>query len=62
MRVWVDREVCDNHGQCVFAEPGVFALDDDGILSYSEDVPDGLRDRVEQASLVCPTSAIRIVD
>ncbi len=30
IKVVVDRDVCQNHGQCVFSAPQVFELDDDG--------------------------------
>lgn len=60
MRVRVDRDVCDSHGQCAFTAPEVFTLKDDGTMSYREDVPDELRERVEQAALVCPAAAVEI--
>ena len=34
IRVVVDREICQDHGQCVFAAPDVFSMDDDGHLAY----------------------------
>ena len=32
IKVLVDMDVCQNHGQCVFSAPQVFELDDDGTL------------------------------
>jgi ferredoxin len=61
IRVVVDREVCQNHGQCVFAAPQVFELDDDGELAQLQDeVGEDLRANVEEAADVCPTQAITI--
>jgi ferredoxin len=51
---------CQDHGQCVFAAPDVFSMDDDGHLLYVSDPDDALRDEVEEAADVCPLQAIRI--
>jgi ferredoxin len=32
MKIHVDPELCDLHGQCVFAAPEIFAFDDAGEL------------------------------
>ena len=61
IRVIVDRDVCQNHGQCVFAAPQVFELDEEGELVVLDDEPDeSLRDAVEEAADVCPVQAITI--
>ena len=60
MKVVVDMIKCQDHGQCVFAAPDVFSLDDDGRLAYVPDADDALRDEVEEAADVCPLQAIRI--
>ncbi|MFJ3669407.1 ferredoxin [Streptomyces sp. NPDC090106] len=60
MKVVVDMNKCQDHGQCVFAAPDVFRLDDDGHLAYVPDADDALRDEVEEAADVCPLQAIRI--
>ena len=61
IRVVVDRDVCQNHGQCVFAAPQVFELDDDGELEQLQDeVGEDLRDVVEEAADVCPVQAITV--
>lgn len=71
MRVIVDLEACQDHGQCVFAAPEVFALGPDGELSFRRessgrlhhaDFDDSLRDVVEEAADVCPLQAIRVED
>lgn len=72
MRIEVDLTKCQDHGQCVFAAPEVFALDDDGKLALraeaqgdlyvSDDLDESLRDDVEEAADVCPLQAILVRD
>lgn len=62
MKVYVDRALCDNHGQCAISAPDVFRINDEGILEYDENVDDGLRSDVEDAIDVCPVQAIFIRD
>ncbi|MFF7070298.1 ferredoxin [Streptomyces pseudovenezuelae] len=62
MKVVVDMNKCQDHGQCVFAAPDVFSMDEDGRLMYVPDPDDALRDEVEEAADVCPLQAIRIED
>ncbi|MER7113465.1 ferredoxin [Saccharomonospora azurea] len=60
MKVQVDMAVCQNYGQCVFAAPEIFDLDDAGELVYHQDVDDSARGDVEAAVLACPVQAITI--
>jgi ferredoxin len=61
IKVVVDRDICQNHGQCVFAAPQVFELDDDGeLVQLQDEVGEELRANVEEAADVCPTQAITI--
>ncbi len=61
IKVVVDLDVCQNHGQCVFSAPQVFELDDDGdLVQLQAEVGDDLRDAVEEAADVCPVQAITI--
>jgi ferredoxin len=61
VRVVVDRDKCADHGQCVFAAPEVFALDDAGKLVYDGgELGEELRDRVEEAADICPMQAITV--
>ena len=59
MRIVVDRSLCENHGQCTFAAPDVFVLNDVGELEYAEQVDARQRSAVEEAADVCPVQAIR---
>jgi ferredoxin len=62
MKVQVDMDVCQNYGQCVFAAPEVFDLDDAGDLVYQEVAEDSARPDVEAAVMACPVQAITILD
>jgi ferredoxin len=62
MKVHVDMNLCQSHGECVSAAPEVFELGDDDVLVWREDVDDSLRPAVEEAVDVCPMMAIRIED
>jgi ferredoxin len=63
MKVVVDLAICQDHGQCCFAAPEVFELDEAGRLVVLTNEPtDSLRDKVEEAADVCPLQAITIID
>ncbi|MGW7414046.1 ferredoxin [Streptomyces sp. NPDC054863] len=62
MKVVVDIDICKDHGQCVFAAPEVFQLDDGGKLVYVAQPDESLREDVEDAADVCPLQAITIED
>ncbi|WP_433598323.1 ferredoxin [Nocardia sp. CA-135953] len=58
MRVTVDLDVCDGHGQCVFAAPGIFQFDEAGDLLYEPNPDDVDRAEIELAARLCPVQAI----
>ncbi|HSA50400.1 MAG TPA: ferredoxin [Yinghuangia sp.] len=60
MRITVDMNLCESHGQCVFAAPEVFSFDDDEQLYHEPAVDDALRDRVVSAAAACPARAIAL--
>ncbi len=61
IKVLVDIDVCQNHGQCVFSAPQVFELDDEGdLVQLQGEVGEDLREAVEEAADVCPVQAITI--
>lgn len=60
-KVVVDRDLCQNHGQCAFAAPEVFEINDEGILVILDEEPDeSQRAACEDAADVCPVQAIVI--
>jgi ferredoxin len=60
MKVEVDTDLCQAHGECVFAAPEVFELDDEDQIHWVENPDESLREKVLQAAKVCPVSAIRV--
>jgi ferredoxin len=68
VKIEVDLHKCQDHGQCVYAAPDLFALDDDGRLAlrseatgvYRADVDEALADEVQEAADVCPLQAITV--
>lgn len=62
MKVIVDLNLCQDHGQCVFAAPEVFSLDEAGHIKWVEHPDDSLRVKIEDAADVCPMQAIFIED
>jgi ferredoxin len=60
LTVIVDLELCDGHGQCEFAAPDVFRLDDEGELQFDPAPDAGQRAGVEQAIRLCPVQAISL--
>ncbi|WP_326837085.1 ferredoxin [Amycolatopsis rhabdoformis] len=62
MNVEVDPGLCESHGQCEFAAPEVFSLDDDAVLHIDLGPVESQREAVHRAARACPTRAIRIAE
>lgn len=62
MKITVDLDKCQDHGQCAIAAPVAFRMNDDGRLEYEGSVDDAYLDEVEEAADVCPVQAILIGD
>ena len=64
MKVIVDLDVCQAHGDCVLAAPEVFDLgeEDDVVTLLDPEPSEELRAKIERAAKDCPVSAIRIED
>ncbi|MBS1677978.1 MAG: ferredoxin [Actinobacteria bacterium] len=60
MKVHVDMNLCQSHGECVYAAADVFELGDDDVLRWKEEVDDDRRAELEEAVNVCPMAAIRL--
>lgn len=58
LHVVVDRTLCQNHGQCLYAAPEVFSFDDDEELVYDAASPGDQAHHVAAAALACPVRAI----
>lgn len=57
MNISVDKELCQEHGQCTLVAPNVFWLTEDG-LEYDPSPAESMADDVEQAIDSCPVQAI----
>lgn len=62
MRVEVDVDLCDRHGQCVIAAPDVFRFDENGALEWVELPPDEHEADAAYGASVCPMMAITVGD
>ena len=62
MRVHVDMNLCQSHGECVAVAPDVFELGDDDVLVWLQDVDDSRRADMEAAADACPMMAISLED
>lgn len=63
MKVLVDWDLCEGHGQCEYAAPEVFTIDDDGQLEVLDETPaESQRKEVEQAVRRCPVRALALED
>ena len=60
IQVHVDMNLCQSHGECVHAAPGVFELGDDDVLKWEEEVDESRRQELEESVGVCPMMAIRL--
>lgn len=62
MKVIRDAMRCELHGECVMAAPEVFEIEDDkdAVTVINADPSEELRKAVEQAVMMCPTSALRL--
>jgi len=62
MKIVVDWDLCEGHGQCEFAAPDVFQIGDDGNLQLNETPDESERSNVEQAVRRCPTRALTLLE
>ena len=62
MKVIVDLDVCQAHGDCVVAAPEIFDLgeEDDVVTVIDPEPGEELRAAAERAVQDCPVTAIRI--
>jgi ferredoxin len=61
MRVKVDPNNCEGHGQCNAVAPEVYDLDDGGYcLIHNPDVAPELEAHAEEGALACPVQTITV--
>lgn len=63
MRIVIDFDLCQGHGNCEGDAPEIFRLDDDGKLHLLQETPAAdQREKVEMAVKYCPTGALSVVE
>ncbi|NEY33096.1 ferredoxin [Streptomyces sp. PRKS01-65] len=60
MQITVDMNLCESHGQCVFAAPEIFSFDDEDRLLYEAAPDDALLGQARKAAAVCPVRAVTV--
>jgi ferredoxin len=61
MRIFVDQERCEGHGQCVAVAPEVFGFADDGVTVVLQDpVRPAAEGAAGAAVRRCPVGALHI--
>lgn len=62
MRVEVDPNLCEGHGQCNAVAPQIYDLDDSGYcLIRNPEVSREEQSAAEQGALACPVLAITVI-
>jgi ferredoxin len=64
MRVRVNADKCEAHGECVLAAPEVFDLDEETLVSrvLIEEPDESLQPGVRAAEGLCPVRAVVVED
>ncbi len=61
MKVVVDYDLCEANALCMEACPEVFRVEEDDTLTVLlDEIPESLRNKVQDAERLCPRQAIRI--
>ncbi len=61
MKVIVDYDLCEANAVCMQQAPEIFEVDDEDNLNVlQEEVPERLREKLEDAVRLCPRQALRI--
>jgi ferredoxin len=64
MKINIEFDMCDGHGECVIAAPEVFDLNQDGdtVVVLVENPDESLRPKIAAAAKQCPVAAIKFED
>ncbi|MCR3721920.1 MULTISPECIES: ferredoxin [Prauserella salsuginis group] len=62
MKMIVDYELCEGHGECVVAAPEIFEMDDAGekVVLLQENPDESLREQAVEAVKICPIAALQL--
>lgn len=63
MRIHIELDQCEGHGQCHSVDPDLYRLDEDGYAERSDIVvPAGAGATAAAGVSACPMGAIRLLD
>lgn len=64
MKMHVNFDVCEGHGDCVIAAPQIFALDDfdDKVVLLQSEPPEEFREKGKDAVQIFPVLALALED
>lgn len=65
MKLVLNRETCDRHGQCVGAAPSLLSWNPDGSLRLLKENAELTKDELEEAQdacTLCPTQSLSVED
>ena len=62
LRIHIDRDLCVSFGDCVDAAPGVFALDEEDIAVFVDEIGAISREEMIEACSSCPVDALTAFD
>ena len=61
MKIIVDYDLCEANAVCMAKDPEVFRVnDDDNLDILMKEIPESHRQKVEEATRLCPRQALRI--
>lgn len=61
MKVIVDYDLCEANALCMESCPEVFRIEEDDTLTLlMDEIPEKLREKLEEAARLCPRQALRL--
>jgi ferredoxin len=61
MRISIDRESCVGSAMCILESPGLFELDEQGLVVLQRtQVPEGMEEEARSAMYSCPAGVISV--
>lgn len=61
MKILVDYDLCEANAVCMDCCPEVFRVEEDDTLTLlMDEIPENLRQKLEEAVRLCPRQALRI--
>ena len=58
LTVSIDRSLCIGSGNCVNLAPEVFVIDEENLVTFTDEPEDIDQDRLQEACMICPVDAL----